>query len=117
MLCPNCHAEYIPGVKECPDCREMLVDHLPEVPPPIEFEEILRTFNLADIALIKSMLDNAEIESFFRGEIFNQVAPLIQPARLFVRQDQEGDARELLKTMKVSFLGLSTREDDSQLAD
>jgi hypothetical protein len=117
MFCPNCHAEYVPGVKECPDCRELLLERLPDVPPPIEFEEILRTFNLGDIALIKSILENAEIEYFFRGEIFNQVDPLIQPARLSVRTDQAHDAKELLKNMNVSFLGLSTREDDSQLAD
>jgi hypothetical protein len=117
MICPNCRAEYVEGVTECYDCHVQLVKRLPEPGKPIEFQEVLRTFNQGDIALIRSMLDDVEIEYFFRGEIFNLVDPLIQPARLFVRNEHVADAKELLKGLNVSFLGISTRDDDSALAD
>src|SRR5512135_1905841 len=112
MWCPSCGAEYVPGVRECPDCRLTLVETPPPPPAAVEFEEILRTFNQGDIALIKSILDDAGIQYFFHGEIFNLVDPLIQPARLRVRKDEAGEARELLKGLNVSFLGVSVRDDD-----
>jgi hypothetical protein len=111
MWCPSCGAEYVPGVQECPDCRVTLVETPPPPPAAAEFEEILRTFNQGDIALIKSILDDAGFQYFFQGEIFNLVDPLIQPARLRVRKDQAGEARELLKGMNVSFLAVSVRDE------
>ena len=83
-----------------------------DLPPPPLYAEILRTYNQGDIALIRSILDGAEIEYFFRDELFNLGMPLIQPARLCVRQDQVDDAREFLHGLNVVFLGLSTREKD-----
>jgi hypothetical protein len=112
MWCPFCGAEYVPGIRECPDCRTGLVDAPPPPPVPVEFEEILETFNQGDIALIKSILDDAAIEYFFQGEIFNLVDPLIQPARLRVRKDQAGEVRQLLKDLNVSFLGVSVRDEE-----
>ncbi len=112
MWCPACRAEYVRGILECPDCRVALVENQPPPPVPVEFEEILRTFNQGDIALIKSILDDAEVEYFFHGEIFNLVDPLIQPARLRVRKEQADEARQLLKGLNVSFLGVSVRDDD-----
>jgi hypothetical protein len=117
MVCPNCGAEYVAGVSECSDCRVKLIAQLPLRPEPLQFQEILRTYNQGDIAVIKSVLEDAEIEHFFRGEIFNLVDPLIQPARLFVRKDQAGEARILLRGLNVSFLGVSARTDDSALAE
>ena len=117
MVCPNCGAEYVGGVNECYDCRIPLVSQMPPRPEPLQFQEILRTFNQGDIAVIRSVLEDAEIEYFFRGEIFNLVDPLIQPARLFVRKDQAEETRELLHGLNVSFLGVSARSDDSALAD
>ncbi len=112
MWCPSCGAEYVPGIRECPDCHEILIATPPPPPVAVEYEEILRTFNQGDIALIKSILDDAGMEYYFQGEIFNLVDPLIQPARLRVRKEQAGEARELLKGLNVNFLGVSVRDDD-----
>src|ERR1700694_1541993 len=30
MFCPECKAEYLPGVTRCSDCNNTLVEHLPE---------------------------------------------------------------------------------------
>ena len=110
MFCPLCRSEYVEGVKECADCRVPLVAVLPEPLTPPLYAEILRTYNQGDIALIRSILDGAEIDYFFRDELFNLELPLIQPARLCVREDQADVARELLEGLDVVFLGLSTRE-------
>ena len=29
-FCPNCRTEYIPGIRQCADCGDALVDQLPE---------------------------------------------------------------------------------------
>lgn len=112
MWCPSCRAEYVPGIRECADCHVPLTESPPPPLTAVEFEEVLRTFNQGDIALIKSILDDAGIEYFFQGEIFNLVDPLIQPARLCVRKDQAGEARERLKGLNVAFLGVSVRGDE-----
>jgi hypothetical protein len=72
-----------------------------------EYEKVLTTFNQGDIAVIKSILEDAGIAYFLRGEIFNLVDPLIQPAILLVRKDQVAKARSLLSHMNVTFLGVS----------
>ena len=108
MFCPQCGYEYVEGVTECPDCRVAL---RPEPPreirrKPKEFLEVLYTYNAADIALMKSILDSEKVEYFFTGENFMQLSPLIQPATLLVRKEHIAKARERLKTLNVAFLGL-----------
>lgn len=67
------------------------------------YEEILATFNPADIAMIKSLLDSEAIDYYFKGEFFNFVEPLIQPARLMVRQDQMDVAKEILSDLRIAY--------------
>ncbi len=113
MFCTNCGAEYIEGVAECADCRIPLVVELPiakEGEQP-QFEKILTLFNVGDIAVIKSVLDSAQIEYIFDGENFNLIDPMIQPARLFVKTSQVPMAKELLKEMNLHFWSLSPRDD------
>lgn len=113
MFCPVCKSEYVEGVTECYDCRLPLVKELVDesAAPPIQFEEVLRTYNQGDVAVIRSVLDDAEIEYFFRGEFFNLTYPLVQPARLFVRKDQAARVKDLLAGINVTFMGLSVRSD------
>jgi hypothetical protein len=109
MYCPRCHAEYNPEVVTCADCGVALVPVLvdPTKRKPKEFVEVVSTFNLGDIALIRSLLNNEHIEFFFQGENFNQVDPLIQPVKLFVRKEKAARVQKLLSGMNVTFLGVS----------
>jgi hypothetical protein len=111
VFCPECKAEYLEGIIVCPDCQAYLVAVLPDHTndPPIEFEDILATYNQGDIALVKSLLDDVEIEYHFKTEFFAQVDPLIQPAVLSVRKDQAELARQMLSGLNLTFLGVSNR--------
>jgi predicted amidophosphoribosyltransferase len=63
MFCPKCRTEYREGFYVCSDCNFNLVDELPDLPAEerpefIEYVEVMGTYNPADVALIKSILDS-----------------------------------------------------------
>jgi hypothetical protein len=109
MFCPKCRAEYREGFRTCADCNIELVDELPPEPEPefVDYEEVLATYSRTDMALIKSILDAEDITYFFKGEYFAYVSPLADPARLMVRRDQVRDVKNLLKGLKLSYLGVN----------
>lgn len=96
MFCPECRSEYITGVGFCDACGIPLVAELPTVPPPefVEYEEILSTPNPGEIALIKSLLEEAGIDFRFFAEVAGP--PLALPARLLVPKDRGEEAKEIL---------------------
>lgn len=106
MYCPICRAEYREGIETCEDCRVPLVAELPspqeDEQEPIEYVEILSTYNPADIAVIKSILENEGLTFYFLGEQFTQVLPCVQPARLMVAEEDEKTVRELLEDLTLS---------------
>lgn len=106
MFCPNCRAEYVENVTECPDCHVSLVADLPETPAPefTDYVEIVSTFNPVDIAMIKSLLEGQEIDFYLHGEYFNLAGPLVQPARLMVRKDQVEEVKEILKGLQIKYM-------------
>ena len=112
MFCPECKAEYREGIAVCSDCKVPLVDELPEEAEPgfVDFEEVLRTYNPADIAFIKSLLEGENITYFFQGEFFNQMEAPVVPARLLVRKDQVEMARAILQDMELAFMAVEKSE-------
>ena len=122
MYCPKCKAEYRDGFYKCSDCDIALVHELPVEPDAepeyIEYEKVLSTFNPADVALIKSILDGEEITYFFHGENFMHIMPLIEPARLMVDKEQVERARALLQDLNLSSLAINmSDEEQSNEAD
>ena len=109
MFCPECKSEFVEGIEICPECHVHLVDELEPDPEPefVDFVEVLATYNPADIALLKSILDSEGITYFFKGENFQYMRPLVDPARLMVRKDQVENAVDLLKDLKLSFMGIN----------
>lgn len=78
---------------------------MPMREPPVQFvdfREVLFTYNPADIAIIKSILDAEGIRYFFKGEHFLYVQPFADPARLMVMAGQEVEAREILKGLDLA---------------
>lgn len=109
MFCPKCTAEYQPGTNVCADCGAPLVARLPTVPPErlIEGEHILSTYNVGDIAFVRSLLEANNIPFLFHGENFTVVNPLIQPARLIVPPEYAERVRELLADTDIHYMGIN----------
>ena len=77
---------------------------------PLAYVPLISTYNAADLAIIKSVLDNEEIDYQIQGEYFNMAEPLVQPARVFVASGMLERAQEVLKTLTLTILGVSFRE-------
>ncbi len=118
MFCPKCGTEYREGFYVCSDCNSELVNELPpeEEPEYTEYVEIMGTFNPADVALIKSLLDADNITYYFNAEHFMNVEPLAQPVRLMVKTDEAEKAKEILQDLNLAIAGFDLRkgDDDSE---
>ncbi len=115
-LCPNCSSELELSKEDrtsrrfhCPECKA-LIDYSVD-PPRIlkvsEYSLLLSTMNQGDIALVKSILEKSNITYYVFDEEFLSVRPLVQPARLYVADDQMEEARELVKELKLHLFGMS----------
>lgn len=60
-----------------------------------EFVE-LYLFDPVRVVIIKSLLEDAGIEHYFKGEHFYLMEPLLGPVRLMVRKEDAEVAREIL---------------------
>jgi hypothetical protein len=112
LFCPKCGAEYREGFTRCADCGTTLVWEKPaEVEDDgadyVEYTEVLRTFSLADVAIIRSLLEDAGIDYYIKDEHFALVRPLVEPPTVMVNKDQVQEAREILKDLKIEFRGIT----------
>jgi hypothetical protein len=122
MFCPQCATEYQAGVATCADCNMPLVPDQPAAVADelIEAEEILATYNVGDILMIKSLLDANGIPYLLHGETFAVIDPLIQPARLLVPPAWAAQVRELLQDLDLHYMGINAErrelsdEDDDE---
>jgi len=117
--CPVCSSELELSHEDrtsrryhCPECGAF-VDST--VDPPTIFDTknyrlLFTTMNQGDIAVVKSLLDNASIDYYVYDEDFLAVRPLVQPARFFVADDQVEEAKEILKGIDLNAFGISSRK-------
>ncbi|MBI4721516.1 MAG: hypothetical protein HY769_00685 [Candidatus Stahlbacteria bacterium] len=107
VFCPKCRAEYRKGFTECADCKVPLVSELSPEPKTeyvyVDFEEVLATFNMGDIVIIKSILDSEKVPYFFKDEYSLQIRP-VEPAKLMVRKDQVKKVKGILKEIKLNYM-------------
>ena len=106
MFCPECRYEYRQGFAECPDCDVALVHELPPEPEgpdaePVDFQEVIYTYNPSDIALIRSVFDAEGLTYFFKGEHFGYMFALAAPARLMVSAEQVQRAIDILRNLTL----------------
>ena len=121
IACPNCQSELNldenerrSGKIHCPEC-EAFIDFTTD-PPTVknkkEYTLLFSSLNQGDIGIVKSILDDGEIDYYVFGENFLSVDPLIQPARFFIANDQIDEAKELLKDFTFKTFGTSMRQED-----
>ncbi|MEJ2054595.1 MAG: hypothetical protein P8X42_11805 [Calditrichaceae bacterium] len=138
---PECHkvylSEILPERVKCPDCSAAIELEIQErsnrkFECPVchnfinwennplgktnssGFVYITETFNLGDVAFIKSILGESDIDYYFSGENFLNMGQLVQPAKLFVRDDQAESVIELLKDVTIHLFGASAQTDTSE---
>jgi hypothetical protein len=116
--CPVCSSEL--GLSEedrtsrkyhCPECNAF-VDFTADPPKIFDAKNyclLFTTMNQSDIAVIKSLLDNANIDYYVYDEDFLAVRPLVQPARFFVDESETEEAKEILKSLDLNLFGISSR--------
>ena len=111
MFCPKCRAEYREGFHVCTDCNVDLVDELPteEKPEYIDYGEMMGTYNPADVALIKSILDAEGITYYFNAEHF-MCSPLAEPVRLMVKRDETERVKEMLGGLNLAITSIDLRK-------
>jgi hypothetical protein len=109
MFCPKCRGEYREGFTRCAECDVPLTAELPPEPPgdgggeeTTTLVEVFSTFNEADIALIKSILDGEEIIYDFQGEFFHQMGISVTPVRLLVSEDEAERVRDILRELDLA---------------
>jgi hypothetical protein len=121
VICPNCESdldlsedERISGKLHCPEC-EALIDFKvdpPKILPKESYMELLSSLNQGDIGIIKSILEDSNIDYHVFGENFLSVDPLIQPAKFYINSNQIKEAQELLKDINLHIWGTSKNEYD-----
>ncbi|HEU4764977.1 MAG TPA: DUF2007 domain-containing protein [Candidatus Eisenbacteria bacterium] len=113
--CPKCQLEYEDDAVTCSDCGARLRkgprDRPAETPhPDVTLERVYATGDPAVIPLVKSLLDDDEIQYLAKGETiqdlfgwgrlgsgFNYV---VGPVEFFVASEDAGRARELLSRLQ-----------------
>jgi hypothetical protein len=112
MFCPHCRTEYREGFTICADCRIPLVTSLPAAErrgegggvPMGKFVEYLRTSDIGDIVILRSILDGGEVSYFIQDENINTLYPFMQSAILMVAEEDVEQVRELLKEVDLRYV-------------
>jgi hypothetical protein len=121
ITCPNCQSilsisseEQGPGGFRCPECDSFIVllDGRPEILADKNYVQLLSSLNQGDIAIIKSMLDDAEVDYYVTGENFLGVRPLLEPAVFYVNENDLELAKEILKDFELHLFGFSTNNEE-----
>ncbi len=79
----------------------------------MSMKELVATSNMADIALIKSLLDSEGILYLAQGEQFHLVRPLIEPVRFLVDEADYDRALPLIESLHLSYGPFADLDKDS----
>ena len=113
MICPECGSKYREGYTQCADCGVPLVETSPEQQgePDAELVKVFESNNAAVLPLVQSVLLDAEIEFMTRSEGLQDLFALgrfgtgsnnaIGPAEIWVRKEDEAEARALLEVLEA----------------
>jgi hypothetical protein len=103
MICPECRAEYRPGIRRCADCGVALVLALPEEShEALELVPVCELHDPSDLLAVRSALDGAGIpfelddESAVPGASLAGLDPMGRVAVVLVPKDRLQEARQLL---------------------
>lgn len=105
LFCPKCETEYKEKIKECPECKELLIEELPSN----KLATVLETNDQGLIMVAKSLLKSADINFFIKGEELQNLFglgqigfnPIVGTVKIeVVKKDQERAMRLLEELTK-----------------
>lgn len=107
MFCPICKYEFIEGISECPDCNIQLIESLPKEEIAtyeyVDLVTVLVASDLGEIAIVKSLLEEAEIKYFAKNENTSNLFGLrgigFLSVQIQVSKNDEDVARLILKDL------------------
>ena len=111
ITCPNCGSivEIKPEAIQsagfrCPECETFIAiaNGIPESMGDKNYLKLITISNMGDIAIIKSMLDDAGIDYYTTGE--NSMYSAVE---FYVEENQINLAKEILKDFEFHLFGLS----------
>jgi len=83
VRCPHCRAKTDDSAERCGLCGASLALPLPDAGSEDELQVLLKTSDLARLAVIKSLLDSAGIEYMAQGEEGLRQIPISWPGGFF----------------------------------
>ena len=83
VICPHCRAETDDSAERCDQCGAWLVATVPDSGGESELRVLLKTSDLAWLAVIKSLLDSAGIDYMAQGEEGLRQIPISWPGGFF----------------------------------
>lgn len=119
LSCPNCKTEMELSEEErksgkvhCPDCETFIEYNFnpPKIMKNENYVELVSTLNWGDIAIVRSLLENSEIDYFVAGENFLSARPLLEPVVFYVNESQFKEAKEIIKDVKIHIWGNSINQ-------
>ncbi len=107
MFCPKCKSEFVKGITICQECNEPLVKELPKNKF-VEFVKLCDSPNPSMTAIIKSILDSADIQYFVRGENMQTLFggcleftnPRLSRVEFLVSKEDKETATELIQEIE-----------------
>jgi len=100
MFCPKCGAEFVKGIKVCSDCGVPLAKEVPPQPKPKyrELTEVFSTSQLAEAAVVKTMLESSGISCYLYNAHYPAMAStgIAVPIKVMADKNSEQAAREII---------------------
>ncbi len=116
IICPNCQSVLELSSDEvqysgfrCPECDAFIVllNGKPESLEDKNYIQLLTTSNQGDAAIIKSMMENAEVDYYLTGE-----NSIYEPMVLYVNEKDIDLAKDILKDFEVHLFGFSANNEE-----
>ncbi len=114
IICPNCFNTLKLSSDElslsglhCPECDSFIVllESKSKNEKNKNYVRLLSSSNQGNIEIIKSMLDNAEVDYYINGENFSGMAALPGQAIFYINEKDHGIAKDILKDFELHLSG------------
>lgn len=121
IICPNCfntlklsRDELTISGLYCPECDSFIVllESKSKNENKKNYLRLISTSNQGNIKIIKSMLDNAEVDYYINGENFSGVNTLPGQTVFYINEKDHGLAKDILKDFEMHLSGPTVNNEE-----